>query len=71
MEPLKQELKSASIDIENIKRVLAHKSNTKDVAALVDIKANSQDVFRIFEEIKRTVEIVRSKQQSLEATKSF
>jgi hypothetical protein len=42
-----------------------------DVAALVDIKANSSDVFRIFEEIKRTIEMVTSKQQSLEATKSF
>ena len=61
LEPFKQEIKSASIDIENIKRVLSQKSNSKDVAALVDIKANSQDVFRIFEEIKRTIEIVRSK----------
>jgi hypothetical protein len=40
---------------------LGQKSNLKDVAALVDVKANSFDVFRIFEEIKRTVEIVSSK----------
>ena len=52
VEPLRLDLKSALIDIENIKRALSQKSNTKDVAALVDIKANSQDVFRCFEEIK-------------------
>jgi len=43
----------------------------KDTCALVDVKANTKDVFKVFEEIKRSIEIVSSKQQNLEATKNF
>jgi hypothetical protein len=60
-ESLKADSKTTKIEIENIWRNLGQKSNIKDVCALVDVKSNSEDVFRVFEEIKRSVEILNSK----------
>ena len=47
-------------------RSVSSKSNVKDVCALVDMKANSDDVFRIFEEIKTSVDILNSKYANME-----
>jgi prophage DNA circulation protein len=38
---------------------------------LIDLKANATDVFKVFDEIRRSVDIVSSKQASFEQTKSF
>ena len=49
------------VAVENIQRCLNQKSNIKDVCALVDVKANSDDVFKVFEEIKRSIDILNYK----------
>lgn len=71
LEPLRADLKTHQIEIEQLQRGTALKANIKDVCALVDRKANTSDVFKVFEEIKRSVEILSSRQQSLESSKSF
>ena len=37
------------------------KANVKDVCTLIDMKANTDDVFKVFEEIKRSVDLLQSK----------
>ena len=64
-------MKSLQVEMESAQRTLTKKANVKDTCALVDVKANTKDVFKVFEEIKRSIEIVSSKQQNLEATKNF
>lgn len=66
-----QELSVMKTDIEKLGRSLNQKSGIKDVCALIETKANTADVFKVFDEIKKTVDLISSKQQSLEQSKSF
>lgn len=43
----------------------------KDVCALVDLKANTDDVFKVFDEIKKSIDIMNSKVAGMEQSKSF
>ena len=38
---------------------------------MVDIKANQDDVFKVFDEIRRSIDIVSSKQANYESSKNF
>jgi len=38
---------------------------------LVDLKANTEDVFKLFDEIKSSINILSSKQHNFEQSKSF
>jgi len=38
---------------------------------MVDIKANQDDVFKVFDEIRRSIDIVTSKQVNYESSKNF
>ena len=40
--------------------MLTLKSDIKDVCALVDVKANSSDVFNIFDEMKKSIQYLSS-----------
>ena len=62
IESLKADLKSHQIEIEQLQRAISQKANIKDVCALVDRKSNTADVFKVFEEIKRSVELLASRQ---------
>ena len=71
MHGLHQEVSTLKTDIEKLGRALGSKSSVKDVCALIETKANTADVFKVFDEIKKTVDLISSKQQSLEQSKSF
>lgn len=71
VEAIKSEVDTIRFDQEKFLRLLGQKSNVKDVCALVDVKANTEDVFRLFEEIKHSIEILTSKQHNLEQSKTF
>ena len=55
------DVRSMQVEMESVQRGITKKSNIKDTCALLDAKANTKDVFQVFEEIKRSIEIVSSK----------
>ena len=71
IEEIQGEVDGLKHELEKQSRTLVQKSNSKDILTLIDLKANSEDVFGIFEEIKRSVQILTSKQVNMEQSKSF
>ena len=71
LDSVKTQIKNFSCDVESIKTAVALKANSKDVATVIEKKANFDEVFKVFSEMKKSIEILRSKQESLESSKSL
>lgn len=71
VEQVLQELEKVRLEVERAVRLINLKADIKDVCALVDVKANTDDVFKVFDEIRRSVDLLNSKITGLEQSKNF
>jgi len=66
VEAVKQDLRDMKLTLEKLNDEVSHKSNIKDVCALVDMKANAEDIERTMEDLFKDLSVNYAPKQTVE-----